>query len=80
MNMQPDPRVVMKFTQVALAILSAKFLVWTTMFITAAMFGYALYAPDPMRFAVAVAFALLVFWRVTWVEKQQQPPQGEHHE
>lgn len=79
MNMQPDPKVVMKFTQVALAVLSAKFLVWTTMFITAAMFAYALYLPDAMRFGVAVAFALLVFWRVTWSEKQQ-PPQGENHE
>lgn len=77
MNMQPDARVVMKFTQVALAVLSARALVWVTMLIAAALFGYAMYAPDPMRFGAAVAFTLLVFWRATHFEKISQ--QGETH-
>lgn len=76
MNMQPDARVVMKFTQVALAVLSARSLVWVTMLISAALFGYAIYFADPVRLGIAVAFTLLVFWRATQFENQQK---GESH-
>lgn len=76
MNLQPDAKVVLKFTQVALAVLSARSLTWATMLISAALFGYALYMPDAMRIGTATIFALLVFWRVTWLERQQT---GESH-
>ena len=77
MNMQPDARVVMKFTQVALAVLSARALVWTTMLIASSLFGYAIYTGDPVRLGIACAFTLLVFWRTTHFEKANQ--QGESH-
>lgn len=78
MNMLPDARVVMKFTQVALSVMSARALTWATMLITAGLFGYALYAPDAMRIGTATIFSLLVFWRVTWLEKINDQ-KGEQH-
>ena len=72
-----DPVTLAKFGHVALRVVTDRALTWATMLITAAMFGYALYLPDPVRFGVAVAFAVLVFWRVTWVEKSKQPPTGD---
>ena len=71
MNMQPDARVVMKFTQVALAVLSARALVWTTMLIASGLFAFAIYTADPIRLGIAVAFTLLVFWRATTFEKHE---------
>ncbi len=79
MNMKPDVRVVMKFTEVALAVLSARALVWVTMLIAAALFGYAIYTGDPLRLGIACAFTLLVFWRATAYENAEKP-KGEARE
>ena len=77
MNMQPDAKVVLKFTQVALAVMSARALVWVTMLISSALFGYSIYTADPMRLAMAVAFTLLVFWRATHFEKEKGVERGQ---
>ncbi len=73
MNMQPDPKIVLKFTQVALAAMSARALVWVTMLIAASLFGFAAYTSDPVRAGIAVIFTLLVYWRATWHEKVTKP-------
>lgn len=79
MDMQIDHKIVAKFAMVGLSVLTARALTWATMLITAGMFGYALYSPDPFRIGCATIFALLVFWRVTWIERKSQPtqPTGE---
>ena len=80
MDMQPDLKVIVKFAQVAMSVLTARALTWATMLITALLFAYTLYEPNVLRLAASTIFGLLVFWRVTWVEKSQQPkPQGENN-
>lgn len=80
MDMQPDPKIIAKFALVGLSVLTARALTWATMLITAGMFGYALYAPDALRIGCATIFALLVFWRVTWIERKSEPRiQGEQN-
>lgn len=75
MSAQPhqiDPEVintVAKFAQVGMRVLTARALTWTTMLLTAAMFGYCVFVPDVKSLAAATIFGLLVFWRVTWLEK-----------
>ena len=81
MDMKPDLKVIVKFAQVAMTVLTARALTWATMLITSGLFAFTLYDPNPLRVATSTIFGLLVFWRVTWVEKAQQPkPQGEQHE
>ena len=74
---KPDLRTVVKFVQVGLTVLTARALTWAAMLITALLFAYTLYEPNALRLATSTIFGLLVFWRVTWSEKSQQPQQGE---
>lgn len=67
---------VANFIRIGLKVLGDRALTWATMVLTAALFGYAAFVQTPIALAAAVSFALLVFWRVTWVEKLKQP-EGE---
>lgn len=69
--------VITRMVQFALKALSDRLLTWVTMAITAGLFGWVMLAPDWTRLAGASIFALLVFWRVTKIEKPQEQPQGE---
>lgn len=57
------------FLRAAIKILGTRVLTWAAMLITAGMFGYALWAPDLIRLATATIFAVLVFWRVTAIDR-----------
>jgi hypothetical protein len=50
--------------EILLQILADRVLLFITLFLNAALFGYAVYAPDWVRFATAVAFSLTVFFPV----------------
>lgn len=69
-TMQIDP---FKVLNLALCALADRVLTWVTMIITAGLFAWVLLDPDYIRLAAAILFSLLVFWRVTWIEKAKQP-------
>lgn len=68
-----DQATLAKFVMLGLKVISTRLLTWATMLITACGFGYVMYDPNPIRLAAATIFSLLIFWRVTWVEKREEP-------
>lgn len=56
--MTMDPKMIF---EIVLRILADRVLLFVTLFMNAAIYGYAVYAPDPWRWAVAVSFSIAVF-------------------
>lgn len=47
--------------EILLRILADRVLLFVTLFLNAALYGYAVYAPDPLRWAAATSFSAFVF-------------------
>ena len=76
MNEQ-DLAFLVKFITMGAKVLSARIATFVTLLITAGIFAWAMYAPDPYRATCAAGFALLVLWPILRLDKEAQREKAE---
>jgi len=77
-NLLPEELIrLARFCQAALLLLNARMFTLLGMLLSACLFGWVLWQPDWIRFAGAVAFAILVFMPLQRMENQRVVKQQE---